>query len=254
MNNIEKEFVLARMEALEAKLRNNEEYWQQAKISNEAGKRFEEACDKGEGILKAYCDYEDELSKTNCIYSEEAYKLGFDDGILIGMEKEPDGRKSMLSLEDMTAMVREHTQQITSLEKKLSNQEQLNRELKQRLSDQEQYIKLLKKSEENEEYGNELPDISHVRDKRIAFIGGLPETIKKMKKEFYHAVFITDDTTDIPQKIDAMVMFPNFMSHSLFYKYIPLTREKGVQLVYCNSTNTDLILRKIGQELLTANA
>lgn len=105
MNNIEKEFVLARMEALEAKLRNNEEYWQQAKISNEAGKRFEEACDKGEGVLKAYCDYEDELSKTNCIYSEEAYKLGFDDGILIGVEKKPDGRKSVLSLDDMTALV-----------------------------------------------------------------------------------------------------------------------------------------------------
>lgn len=105
MNNIEKEFVLARMEALESKLRNNEEYWKQVKISNEAGKSFEEACNKGEGVLKAYCDYEDELSKTNCIYSEEAYMLGFDDGILIGMEKEPDGRKSVLSLEDMTAMV-----------------------------------------------------------------------------------------------------------------------------------------------------
>lgn len=105
MNHVEKEFVLARMEALEAKLRNNEEYWQQVKVSNQAGKKFEEACDKGEGVLKAYCDYEDELSKTNCIYSEEAYKLGFDDGILIGMEKEADGRKSVLSLEDMTAMV-----------------------------------------------------------------------------------------------------------------------------------------------------
>lgn len=105
MDQITQEFVLSRMEELEIRLRNNEEYWQQVKISNQAGKKFEDACDRGEGALKAYYDYEDELSKTNCIYSEEAYKLGFEDGILIGMEKEPDGRKSVLSLDDMTAIV-----------------------------------------------------------------------------------------------------------------------------------------------------
>lgn len=54
---------------------------------------------KGGDVWKAYCQYEEELSKTNCIYSEEAYKLGFEDGVLIGLEKEPDGRKSVLSLE-----------------------------------------------------------------------------------------------------------------------------------------------------------
>lgn len=105
MNQVEKEFVLARMEELEARIRKNEEYWQQAKIANKAGKKFEEACNRGEGVLKAYDKYEEELSKTNCLYSEEAYKLGFEDGILMGMEKEPDGRKSVLSLEDMIAMV-----------------------------------------------------------------------------------------------------------------------------------------------------
>lgn len=105
MDQIAQEFVLARMEELEVRIRKNEEYWKQAKIANQAGKRFEDACNRGEGVLKAYCDYEDELSKTNCIYSEEAYKLGFEDGIMIGVEKKPDGRKSVLSLEDMTALV-----------------------------------------------------------------------------------------------------------------------------------------------------
>lgn len=105
MNQVEQKFVLSRMEELEIRLRDNEEYWRQAKIANQAGKKFEDACHRGEGVLKAYGEYEDELSKTNCIYSEEAYKLGFEDGILIGMEKKPDGRKSVLSLEDMTAMV-----------------------------------------------------------------------------------------------------------------------------------------------------
>lgn len=104
-NQVEQKFVLARMEELEARIRKNEEYWQQIRVANEAGKRFEEACNKDQEILKAYGEYEERLSEANCTYSEEAYKLGFEDGILIGMEKEPDGWKSVLSLGDMTAMV-----------------------------------------------------------------------------------------------------------------------------------------------------
>lgn len=105
MNQIEQKFVLARMEELESRIRKNEEYWRQVRVANEAGKRFEDACDKGERVLKAYGEYEERLSEANCTYSEEAYKLGYEDGILIGMEKEADGRKSVLSVEDMTAIV-----------------------------------------------------------------------------------------------------------------------------------------------------
>ena len=105
MNQVEQKFVLVRLEELEKRIHNNDEFWQQAKVSNEAGKKFENAVKKGGDVWKAYCQYEEELSKTNCIYSEEAYKLGFEDGVLIGLEKEPDGRKSVLSLEDMTVMV-----------------------------------------------------------------------------------------------------------------------------------------------------
>lgn len=105
MDQIEQEFLMARMEELEIRIRKNEEYWRQVRVANEAGKQFEDACDKDKEILKAYGKYEEELSKNNCIYSEGAYKLGFEDGILIGMEKEADGRKSVLSLEDMAAMV-----------------------------------------------------------------------------------------------------------------------------------------------------
>lgn len=105
MNHIMEEFVLTRMEALESKIQNNEDYWRQVQISCVAGKKFETAVKKGEGIWEAYIGYEEEKSKANCLYSESAYMQGFEDGILIGMEKQPDGRKSVLSLEDMTAMI-----------------------------------------------------------------------------------------------------------------------------------------------------
>lgn len=149
---------------------------------------------------------------------------------------------------------REHKMQVISLEKKLEEQQKLNKVLKQKLSDQEQYIKLLIMPEEKVKSGSEVPDISKFRNKKIAFIGGRPEIIRRMKKEFYNAVFITNETSDIPQKIDAMVMFPDFMGHPLFNKYIALNREKKIQLVYCNSANTDLILQKLGQEFSKVNS
>ena len=95
MEQITQKFVLARMEELEIRLRDNAEYWQQVKVANEAGKSFETACNNDKGVLKAYGEYEERLSEANCTYSEEAYKLGFEDGVLIGMEKKPDGRKSV---------------------------------------------------------------------------------------------------------------------------------------------------------------
>lgn len=77
MDQITQEFVLARMEELEVRIRKNEEYWQQVRVANEAGKRFETACNNDKGVLKAYGEYEERLSEANCTYSEEAYKLEF---------------------------------------------------------------------------------------------------------------------------------------------------------------------------------
>lgn len=43
MNQVEQKFVLVRLEELEKRIHNNDEFWQQAKVSNEAGKKFENA-------------------------------------------------------------------------------------------------------------------------------------------------------------------------------------------------------------------
>lgn len=110
MNNIEKdikkEFIMARLETLESRLRDNVEFQQQKKISHDAGIKFREACRMESEIWEKYCEYETELMKTNCIiYGEEAYRMGIDDALQMAAEQQIKTRKSVLSVDDMEHMV-----------------------------------------------------------------------------------------------------------------------------------------------------
>lgn len=48
----------------------------------------------------------DSIGRYNYSYGETAYRLGYEDGVRVGMEKKAAGKRSMFSLEDMTDMVR----------------------------------------------------------------------------------------------------------------------------------------------------
>lgn len=48
----------------------------------------------------------DSIGRYNYAYGEVAYRLGYEDGIRVGMEKKAAGKRSMLSLKDMTDIVR----------------------------------------------------------------------------------------------------------------------------------------------------
>lgn len=56
-------------------------------------------------MLESYTSVEDAITRYCYAYGETAYCLGHSDGRLIGMEQGPDGKKSILSLEDMTSLV-----------------------------------------------------------------------------------------------------------------------------------------------------
>jgi len=79
---ISEEFFAARTgEALEARLRDSGTFRQQMKSLHEASK----ASSKDSGMLKKgwklYDRLEDEWTKYNILYGEEAYRLGFQDGV-----------------------------------------------------------------------------------------------------------------------------------------------------------------------------
>lgn len=48
----------------------------------------------------------DSIGRYNYSYGEAAYRLGYEDGVRVGVEQKASGKRSLLSLEDMTDLVR----------------------------------------------------------------------------------------------------------------------------------------------------
>lgn len=82
MDFISEEFLAARTgEALEARLRDSDTFRQQMKSLHEASKAFSKDSGMSEECWKLYDRLEDEWTKYNILYGEEAYRLGFQDGV-----------------------------------------------------------------------------------------------------------------------------------------------------------------------------
>lgn len=106
MDFISEEFFAARTgEVLEARLRDSGTFRQQMESLHEASKAFS----KDSGMLKKgwelYDSLEDEWTKYNILYGEEAYRLGFQDGVRLASEKEIRAKGSVLDVQDMTHLV-----------------------------------------------------------------------------------------------------------------------------------------------------
>lgn len=143
-------------------------------------------------------------------------------------------------------LYKESSAVISEYEKKLELSNKENLRLKEKLAVYEEYVVLL--SNDNELLvtpGDEL-DITEVIGKRMLFIGGRIELIQKLKYSFPSSVFVQDEITKIDfNNFERVIMFPKFMNHALFYKYINLARANKVDVTYCNSNNMEQVLNTI---------
>jgi hypothetical protein len=100
------EFILARTgEVLEARLRGSEKFQQQVKALHEASKAFLKGSGTSKRCWKLYDILEDEWTKYNILYGEEAYRLGFEDGVQVASERQIRVEGSVLSVKDMTHLI-----------------------------------------------------------------------------------------------------------------------------------------------------
>lgn len=100
------EFIFARTgEPLEDRLRKSERFQQQMKFLHKESKAFVADSDLSEKDWKLYDKLEDEWTKYNSVYGEEAYRLGFEDGVQLAAEHKIRIKGSVLSVKDMTHLV-----------------------------------------------------------------------------------------------------------------------------------------------------
>lgn len=106
MDFISEEFVAARTgEPLEKRLRDSDKFRQQIECLHEASKPFGKDSGISKKWWKVYDVLENEWTKYNILYGEEAYRLGLEDGVQIASEREIRAKGSVLSSKDMTHLI-----------------------------------------------------------------------------------------------------------------------------------------------------
>ena len=202
-----------------------------------------------------------------------------DNGITTKVDKKLNLNKKTKELESENAKLSEELEkyksQIEKLEKqnislknkveKYQNQENINTKLRKKLSEKDKEIDKSNnkitdlqeiiaelQSNDNTEQDNTIIDIpdSYFKDKRILVIGGRWEIIDKLKElmpEMKHTENANDSYIS-PDSYDYVLMFTDFMNHTIFYKYITRLRnnKKGkVPILYLQGSNLDNIKRNI---------
>lgn len=183
-------------------------------------------------------------------------------------ELESENAKLSEELEKYKSQIEKLEQQNVSLKNKVEkyqNQENINTKLRKKLSEKDKEIdKSKNKISDLQEIINELqsdenaekdiadfyiPD-SYFKDKRILVIGGRWEIVDKLKElmpELKHTENANDSYIS-PDSYDYVLMFTDFMNHTIFYKYITRLRnnKKGkVPILYLQGSNMDNIKNKI---------
>jgi len=208
----------------------------------------------------------DEMSKSdNGITTKVDKKLNLNKKT---KELESENAKLSEELEKYKSQIEKLEQQNISLKNKVEkyqNQENINTKLRKKLSEKDKEIdksnnKITDLQEiiaelqlnDNTEQDNTIigiPD-SYFKDKRILVIGGRWEIIDKLKElmpEMKHTENANDSYIS-PDSYDYVLMFTDFMNHTIFYKYITRLRnnKKGkVPILYLQGSNLDNIKRNI---------
>lgn len=92
-------------ETLEVELRKNADFLLKQQEWREAIKKFDDMISTSSEQWLSLQSVEDIFLEYNSSYGEVAYRLGYSDGVMIGVEQELDGKKSVLSFEDMTNLI-----------------------------------------------------------------------------------------------------------------------------------------------------
>jgi hypothetical protein len=208
----------------------------------------------------------DEMSKSdNGITTKVDKKLNLNKKT---KELESENAKLSEELEKYKSQIEKLEQQNISLKNKVEkyqNQENINTKLRKKLSEKDKEIDKSNnkitdlqeiiaelQSNDNTEQDNTIIDIpdSYFKDKRILVIGGRWEIIDKLKElmpEMKHTENANDSYIS-PDSYDYVLMFTDFMNHTIFYKYITRLRnnKKGkVPILYLQGSNLDNIKRNI---------
>lgn len=136
---------------------------------------------------------------------------------------------------------RQYTEKIALLEKQIGEQVMLQENMGE-------YIRLVEAAGDDAIKVEEA-DYVKIYNHKIAFVGGEPETVSKLKAVFRTAAFIKNENMPVPEKADLIVLLAGNTDHALYYKYIGVAREKTIKVIYCNKTEIESVTAQVCNSL-----
>lgn len=96
---------------------------------------------------------------------------------------------------------------------------------------------------------------STIARRRIVLIGGHANWVAKMKKEFGEWVFVSPSASgtleaDVVNRADKVYFFTHTISHSTYYKYMNVVRERKIDFGYIHGVNIEKNIRQIYREMI----
>lgn len=97
---------------------------------------------------------------------------------------------------------------------------------------------------------------SAIAEKKIVIVGGHSNWIYKLKNQFKNWIFLSPKPSGsvdgkVLENADYVYFFTEFIKHSTYYKYVNITREKGIPFGYIHSVNVSGNIRKIYNDTLS---
>jgi len=94
-----------------------------------------------------------------------------------------------------------------------------------------------------------------IADRRIVIVGGHPNWVSKMKREFPGWTFVNPDagaSTDasIVEKADFVFFFTDIISHSRYHQFMNVIRERNVDFSYIHGVNIERNIQDIYREVM----
>ena len=94
-----------------------------------------------------------------------------------------------------------------------------------------------------------------IKNMRIVIIGGHPNWTYKVKKAFPDWVFVNPDATgstdpSIVDKADKVYFFTDIISHSNYYRYMNIVKDRKVNFGYIHGVNIEKNIKQIYLEMI----
>ena len=94
-----------------------------------------------------------------------------------------------------------------------------------------------------------------IADRRIVIVGGHPNWVSKMKREFPSWTYVNPDagaSTDasIVEKADFVFFFTDIISHSRYHQFMNVIRERNVDFSYIHGVNIERNIQDIYREVM----